>query len=131
MFGKWSQPGVPHKGWRCVSVDDLGAPDAICAMCEMQEIRYVHYMQHSSFHEILGVGCVCAARLEDDYDAPDQRERALRNAAQRRSRWLDRNWQTSARGNPYLNTDGLNITVFQRSPTLGELGSWTGPPINS
>jgi hypothetical protein len=33
-FGKWSQRGVPHKGWTCIGVEDLGREDrAICEMC--------------------------------------------------------------------------------------------------
>jgi len=40
--GKWSQAGVPHRGWTCVDIDDLGEPSATCEMCETQEIRYVH-----------------------------------------------------------------------------------------
>ena len=53
MSGKWSQVGVPHKGWICVSVDDLGAPDAVCEMCETREIRYVHHMEHPDYSDSL------------------------------------------------------------------------------
>ena len=109
---------MPHKGWTCVSVEDLGALDAVCQMCETQEIRYVHHMEHSAYEEVLGVGCVCAAKMEDDYEAPRRREGSLRNAAQRRRRWLSREWKISAKGNAYLNTDGLNVTIFQRTRTL-------------
>ena len=121
MTGKWSQPGVPHKGWICIEIEDLGALDAICEMCEVQEIRYAHHMEHPAYPESLRVGCVCAAKMEDDYDRPLKRERALKNAAQRRHRWLSRKWRTSVRGNSFLNTDGMNIAVFQRRP-----GVWGG-----
>ena len=40
--GKWSQAGVPHKGWRCVDVDDRAAVDHVCQMCESQAVRFVH-----------------------------------------------------------------------------------------
>ena len=56
--------------------------------------------------------------MESDYDAPQRRERKLRNAAQRRQRWLSRNWKQSAKGNDYLNTDGFNIAVFRKTPEL-------------
>lgn len=59
--------------------------------------------------------------MEGDYDRPLKRERALKNAAQRRRRWLSRKWRTSVRGNSFLNTDGMNIAVFQRRP-----GVWSG-----
>lgn len=26
--GKWSKAGVPHKGWHCVDIEDLGEPAA-------------------------------------------------------------------------------------------------------
>ena len=45
-------------------------------------------------------------------------EPGLRNAAQRKRRWLSRKWKVSAKGNAYLNTDGLNITVYQKNPRL-------------
>jgi hypothetical protein len=121
MYGKWSQAGVPKKGWTCVGVEDLGSPDATCEMCETQEIRYVHTMTHPDYADDLDVGCVCAEQMEDDYTGPRLREKALRSAAGRRKRWLSRTWRTSARGNPYLNTDGFNITVFANRD-----GTWGG-----
>jgi hypothetical protein len=57
--GKWTQAGVPHKGWTCVDIEDLGSPDHVCEMCEVQPVRYVHSMEHPN-HETLRVGCVCA-----------------------------------------------------------------------
>ncbi len=119
VSGKWSQAGAPHRGWTCVNVEDLSAPDVVCEMCEIQEIRYVHYMEHPNYPEILGVGCICAGHMEENYEASERRERNLKNAAQRRRRWLDRKWRTSAKGNPYLNTDGFNIVIFRKSD-----GSW-------
>ena len=92
MAGKWSIPGVPHKGWTCTSVEDLGAPDEVCEMCETQDIRYVHHMEHPNYPETLVVGCVCAEHMENDYEGPRRREKALRNAAQRKRRWLSRKW---------------------------------------
>lgn len=121
MHGKWSQPGVPHKGWRCIDIEDLGAPDAVCEMCERRKIRFIHYMQHPGFEPSLGVGCVCAEKMEDDYDAPKRRESNLKNVAQRRKRWLSRKWNVSHKGNSYLNTDGFNIAIFPKDD-----GSWAG-----
>ena len=116
MAGKWSQRGVPHNGWSCIYVEDLGTVGAVCEMCETQEIRYVHHMEHPEFPDSLGVGCVCAGYMEDDCERARSRERALRNAAQRRRRWLSRRWKISEKGNPYLNTDGMNIVVFRKRP---------------
>ena len=90
-------------------------------MCEVQEIRYVHHMQHPDYPDELEVGCVCAGRMEENYERPRQRERNLKNAARRRQSWLQRKWKMSRLGNAYLNTDGLNITIFEK-----DTGSWGG-----
>ena len=119
MSGKWSSPGIPNKGWTCVCIEDLGEVDAVCEMCETKEIRYVHYMEHPRYQGQLGVGCVCAGKMENDDEGPLKRESALRNSTYRRSRWIARKWRTSQRGNPYLNTDGMNISVFRKSS-----GTW-------
>lgn len=121
--GKWAQAGVPHKGWTCIDIEDLGEPSEVCAMCEIQEIRYVHYMQHPAYPEVLGCGCICAGRMEDDYVGARDREKSLRNATGRKKRWLERAWRVSTKGNPYINAGGYNVVVF---PLTGatETGSW-------
>lgn len=96
-------------------MEDLESPSATCEMCESQQIRYVHYMEHDDFDKILAVGCVCAQHMEEDFDAPRTRERELRNTANRRRNWLKRKWKISSRGNPYILTDGFRISVYQVS----------------
>jgi hypothetical protein len=78
--GKWKQRGVPHRGWACVDVQDLGAPMVVCEMCEIVSIRYVHVMEHEDYDGQLGVGCVCAQHMEEDRIGPKRRERLLINA---------------------------------------------------
>jgi hypothetical protein len=96
-LGKWSQAGVPHRGWSCVSMEDLGEPSEICEMCESQEIRYVHIMSHPEFHEELRCGVVCAGHMAEALSAAREREkefkkhvrrvhRERRRAAERRER---------------------------------------------
>ena len=121
--GKWSSLRVPHKGWTCVGTDDLGEPSAICEMCEKQEIRYVHSMEHPNYPETLDVGCVCAGRMEEDYAAPRERESELRNAAGRRRRWAKSKWRASAKGNPYRNVAPYNIVVYLKGRD-GEQETW-------
>lgn len=121
MTGKWSQPGIPQKGWTCEGIEDLGSPDVTCEMCEVQEIRYVHTMAHPNYDGTLDVGCVCAEHMEEDYVRPRQRERALRNAANRKKNWLTRRWHLSAHGHPFINTNGFNVTIFRNSDQ-----SWGG-----
>lgn len=111
--GKWSQPGIPHKGWVCIDTADLGEPSAICEMCETREIRYVHYMEHEDYGgKTLACGCVCAGRMSEDYVGAKERETSLRNTASRRLRWLSRKWKTSRVGNDYINIGEYNIVIF-------------------
>lgn len=119
-FGKWSRAGVPRKGWVCVGVEDLGDPSEQCEMCETQDIRYVHLMEHPNYPEILSCGCICAGKMEDDYLGAREREADVKNAARRRARWLIRKWKLSEAGQHYLKTDGFHIVVFQKA------GSWSG-----
>ena len=112
--GKWSCAGVPHKGWTYSDIVDLGAPDQVCEMCETKSIRYVHYMEHPDYPDRLGVGCICASHMEQDYAAAKNREKQLKNVAQRRKKWPRRKWKESAKGNSYINTDGFNIVLYKR-----------------
>ncbi len=121
MTGRWDQKGVPHKGWHCVGMDDLGAPDGNCDMCGREEIRYVHYMEHSEYDGHVAAGCVCAEKMEEGYidnggtPRAKDRERALRNAAARRSRWTTlKGWRNSKNGNPYISRNGFHIVVFKQ-----------------
>jgi hypothetical protein len=125
--GKWSQPGVPHKGWTCVGVEDLEEPSQICEMCESVEIRYVHNMEHPDYPAILNVGCVCAEHMEGDYVRPRQREASLRKASRRRSNWHKRTWSLSQTGTHYLNTDGFNLQVY---PVSGRSRGWMIAVVN-
>lgn len=114
-FGKWSQVGVPHRGWTCVDIEDLGSPDAICEMCERQEIRYVHFMEHPDYPEILKCGCVCAGHMEEDLEAARRRDDTMHSAARRRRAWPSRkSWKTSPKGNLHISSDGYHITVFRK-----------------
>ena len=79
--GKWSQQGVPQKGWQCIDFEDLGGLDGICEMCETQSIRYVHHMEHSDYDAVLGVGSVCAENMGEDYTAPREREKKAKSIA--------------------------------------------------
>jgi hypothetical protein len=109
--GKWSVASVPHKGWECVGIEDLGYPDAICEMCEAQTIRYVHHMRHPQYAGALAVGCVCAGHMEADLVAAERRDNLMKSRAQKRRRWLSRRWKVSAKGNHWLAGDGFRITI--------------------
>jgi hypothetical protein len=112
--GKWAQPGVPHKGWVCVDIEDLGEPAETCEMCEVMEIRYVHHMEHDDYPEVLRCGCVCAGNMEQDRAAARAREATLRSIAERRKRWLGRHWRVSRKGNSWIKERGYHVTIFPR-----------------
>lgn len=134
---RWDDPGVRHKGWRCVDVVDLradGGPadeadHATCEMCGHEKIRYVHVMEHPDVDDQLKVGCICAEKMSDDYTGPKAREGRLRNRAVRRTRWLTRKWKRSAKGNSFLNVEGYNLVVYPtRTNRWGyNIGSRFGP----
>jgi hypothetical protein len=113
--GKWSQPGVPHKGWRNVdfyeSADDGEDLTQVCEMCGTTRIRYVHVMEHDDHPEHLKCGCICAGRMEEDYGAAKAREtRAGRRAKFAKSP----RWKVAAQGNWRMSVDGQTIVQTRR-----------------
>lgn len=120
-MSRWDQKGIPHRGWSCIDVIDLGDDGSRddffeqCSMCGQEKIRYVHVMCHPKFVGEQRVGCVCAGKMTDDYAGAKARERVIRNKSARKKKWLSRKWRTSASGNKYINIDGLNIGVFVKN----------------
>ncbi len=125
--GKWSQEGVPRKGWMCVEIEDLGDPLFQCEMCESQLIRFVHHMEHPLYPTILAVGCVCAGHMEGNLAAARSRDAAMQSRASKRNRWATRKWKISINGNPTIKSDGYRVTVYPRgggwAASLSPLGS--------
>ena len=126
MIGRWDQKGFPHKGWHCVGVADLGgdgpmedADYATCEMCGQERIRYVHTMEHPNLADTIDVGCICAGKMSGDYAGAKEREKYLRNKAARKAKWLSRKWRTSAKGNPFLNAEGMNVGIHQAGRRWG------------
>ena len=125
---EWSRIGVPHKGWRCIDVLDLGE-DAEnieeidyqqCEMCGNEKIRYVHVMKHTEYQEILHVGCVCAEKMSGDYENPRKREKTLRNKAIRRRNFNRVEWKFNASKKTYSKKyKGEYITILE-----SKYGNW-------
>lgn len=118
LLGKWAIAEVPHRGWACVGDYDLGPdPDGmmVCEMCERQDIRYVHVMEHPDYPDHLEVGCICSGNMGNNYRAPVERERRMKRAAKLRSDYLALQWRTSQKGNPYLKVrSGAHAVVFPK-----------------
>lgn len=110
----WKRDDVPHSGWQCVGVEDLGAPVGICQMCGYQIIRYAHQMEHPKYGD-LSVGCVCAGRMEGDVAAAKHREAEFKNKQSRRIHFFQRQWKRSKKGNEYLKIDGHVVVLYQFS----------------
>ena len=108
----WKCEDVPHSGWTCVGVEDLGAPVGVCEMCGYQIIRYVHHMEHPEYRS-LAVGCVCAGRMEGDMEGAKRREADFKNRQARHMNFLKRKWKRSKKGNEYLKIDGHIVVLYQ------------------
>jgi hypothetical protein len=117
--GKWSTPSVPHKGWVCIDIEDLGEPQVQCEMCESQTIRYVHYMEHPRYSTVLAVDCVCAGHMEGNLAVAQNRDAAMQSRASKRKRWTTRKWKIFMNGTPTIKADGFRVTVYPRG------GMWT------
>ena len=108
----WKREDVPHSGWQCVGVTDLGAPIGVCEMCGYQIIRYVHHMVHPQYRS-LDVGCVCAGKMEGDVEAAKKREQDFKNKQARRENFGKRRWKNSRNGNPYLKIKNHLLVLYQ------------------
>jgi len=113
-ISKSAAPGVPHTGWRCIDIKDLGdrKPRLVCEMCEVVTIRYVHEMQHGDHPDILYCGCVCAGQMEEDPDGARQREHLFRKRQTRRKNWLSRRWRPDWPRGEYIDTSGFHVSVW-------------------
>lgn len=113
MINGWSQPGIPHKGWTCIDLEDLEDLVGACAMCGTT-IRFVHHMVHADVSCAVEAGCVCAGKMEENLRAARQRERKALNRAERRKRWTTRRWKRSWAGNERLSYRGFVLGVYRR-----------------
>jgi len=109
----WKRSDVPHTGWICVDLIDLGKPTGVCEMCGYQIIRYVHVMKHPLYPGRIGAGCVCAGRMEGDSEKAALRERDYKNLQSRRMNFLKREWKKSNKGNFYLNYKYKNVVLLK------------------
>ena len=109
----WKRDDVPHDGWTCVDVIDLGEPVGVCRMCGHQIIRYVHVMRHPDYPRTIGAGCVCAGRMEGDPEAARNREAAFKNRLARRETFTASKLKRSRKGNEYLKYKGELVTLLE------------------
>lgn len=99
--GKWIDSETPKRNWRCVEVFDREGTE-ICQMCEREEVRFAHVMEHGRLR--LEVGCVCAAYMDGTLDkaASKARESVLKARPKRLENFMNlAKWKEGKNGNPY------------------------------
>lgn len=121
--GKWSRAGVPHRGWWCIEIEDLGGVFGICEMCECMPIRWVQHMAHHDYPDVLGCGCVCAGEMQQNRKAAEGRDHLMRSRSAKRARWLRRQWKRSLSGNPWIEADGYRVVIYPRAHGFGAVVS--------
>ena len=104
---------VPHEGWVCEAIYDLGEPAGICRMCGHQVIRYVHVMRHPAYPKTIGAGCVCAGKMEGNVERAKEREAAFKNRQARLETFLRIPLKRSKNGNEYLKYKDEIITILR------------------
>lgn len=110
----WKRDDVPHSGWSCVDVVDLGEPIGICQMCGSQIIRYAHQMEHPDYRN-LSVGCICAGKMEGDIANARRRESEFKKKQTRRKNFFQKDWKRSQKGNEYLKAYGHVIVLYHNA----------------
>ena len=114
----WNRDDVPHSGWTCNGVTDLGEPCGICEICGNQIIRYVHHMTHPQYHP-LDVGCICAGKMEGDIEAAKRREQDFKNRESRRENFKKRKWKESRNGNSYAKIKEHIVVLYKLKNNTG------------
>ena len=90
-MARWDNPGVPHKGWTLICVEDLGEDVSgdeeieyeTCEMCHNERIRYVHILTHPEYPGEIRVGCDCACKMTEDYETLYRENEGTVTACQR------------------------------------------------
>lgn len=107
----WNREDVPKTGWVCTGVTDLGEPVGVCEMCGHQIIRYVHHMFHPDYGS-LGVGCICAGKMEGDIEQAKKREQDFKSKESRKENFKNRQWKTSKNSNSYLKIKDHLVVLY-------------------
>jgi Family of unknown function (DUF5906) len=103
---------MPHLGWRCIEIADLGKADFVCEWCAQAIVRYVHMLEHEDYFEFIRAGSCRAGHLTSDEIGARVRERTFKLARARREKWLTSAWTRAADGRLFLNRSGVNLSVF-------------------
>lgn len=108
----------PRSGWqpdRLIDAASFGAQTSrrTCDRCN-HALRWIHVLVHRDWPHEMRVGCCCAVRLCDDYDA-EAAERHELNRVLRRQRFLgSEKWKRSRKGNLWRRYCSKTVTIFSR-----------------
>jgi hypothetical protein len=118
---RWTTPGVPHSGWKCVDVEDTEEAEDKCEMCGNESIRYVHVMSHPDYPKRLQVGCVCAGHMEGDALKAKMRDGRLRGRSEKRLKFiLSPLWRSTRNGGERIKRVGGTHVIYRtKSGTFG------------
>jgi len=114
LGGRWLDPGFPTTGWVSGEIEDAGPDGRLCEMCQAVRTRFVHIMTNPDRPDVLSVGLGCAEKMTDDPYQAEKRERVFRDDLRVRSDWPRREWKISRIGNPYINSRGYNIAIWNK-----------------
>ena len=64
------------------------------------------------YHKTLGVGCVCAGKMEGNAEGAVKREAEFKKREKRRQTFLARKWRTSKNNNEYLKLHNMVLVLF-------------------
>jgi hypothetical protein len=118
----WNKPGIPHKGWVCVEMEDLGSPEFTCEMCGKEEIRFKHHMFHEIERKHIAVGCVCAGAMQDGYENALEREYEFRKMISRLDTFLNKTWSEDTPRSGYsdkrlyIKNKGYTLSIYVNKP---------------
>ena len=89
--------GAPLSGWYCDYIYDVADEEAD--------------PDHIEYFETVSVGCICAGIMEGDILAARERERLMKNRANRKRNFPHRQWRKNWYGNYQLTYQGRKVFI--------------------
>jgi hypothetical protein len=103
---------MPRKGWEYVGIEDHLSPVFTCEMCGNDAVRFEHVLRHAEVDHAVGVGCVCAGHMLEDYERPRRRENDLKARLRAVEAFTSREWRRGRRGGFWKEFRGKGFVVL-------------------
>lgn len=110
---------APLLNWYCTALiditEDVGniKDYATCELCDCSKVRFIHVMHNDNYFEDIHVGCICAGIMEGNILVAEDRERQLRNRANRRKTFIKKKWSANYFGGYSLKYRGQRLSIFK------------------